>query len=240
VGGVRTHAVAIVDLSRQHGLRYWLLNGLILQGWVLAQEGAGEEGVGLMRGSAIERAGIGVGWYQVRYLCMLAETHLRLDQTEAGLRVVAEAKELMARNEDRMWQAEVIRIEGELLRQGRQAEAAEACFEDALATARRQEARSLELRAATSLARSWADRSKLLEARDLLGSVRGWFTEGLDTPDLNEAGALLDELGRKLVGKGVARGGTESPAAAAPNGSAGRDREGLIGALPSCPENNLG
>ena len=77
--GSATHAeVAIVDLSRQHGLRYWLLNGLILQGWVLAQEGAGEEGVGLMRGSAIERAGIGVGWYQVRYLCMLAETHLRL------------------------------------------------------------------------------------------------------------------------------------------------------------------
>ncbi len=151
-------------------------------------------GVALMRRSASERAGLGVGWYQVRYLCLLAETHLRLRQTEAGLQVVAEAKELVARNEDRMWEAELARIEGELLRQGGQSGAAEACFEDALATARRQDARSLELRAATSLARLWRDQGQHSEARDLLAPIYGWFTEGFDTPDLQEAKALLDEL----------------------------------------------
>jgi predicted ATPase len=191
---VRDHAEAIVDLSRQHGLRYWLLNGLIFQGWALAQEGAGEEGVALMRRSVTERAGLGVGWYQTRYLCLLAEAHRSLHQVEAGLRVVAEAKELMARNEDRMWRAEVARTEGELLRQGGELDAAEACFEDALATARRQDARSLELQAAISLARAWSGRGKRTEARDVLAPVYGWFTEGLDTPDLKEAEALLEEL----------------------------------------------
>ena len=193
-GTVRAHAATIVDLSRRHGLRYWLLNGLILEGWVLAQEGAGEEGVALMRRSASERAGLGVGWYQVRYLCLLAETHLRLRQTEAGLQVVAEAKELVARNEDRMWEAELARIEGELLRQGGQSGAAEACFECALATARRQKAKSLELRAATSLARAWSELGKPSEARDLLASVHDWFTEGFGIPDLEEAEVLLGAL----------------------------------------------
>ena len=195
VGAVRTHAAAIVDLSRRHGLRYWLLNGLILQGWVLAQEGAGEEGVALMRRSATERAtALGVGWYQPRYLCMLAETHLRLGEGEAGLRTVAEAEELVARNQDRMWEAELARIEGELLRQRGESEAAEAYFERALATARHQGAKSLELRAAASLAREWGDRGKQSEARGLLNSVYGWFTEGFDTPDLIEAKALLGAL----------------------------------------------
>jgi predicted ATPase/class 3 adenylate cyclase len=188
---VREHAEAMIDLSRRHGLRMWLLNGLIFQGWALAQEGAGEEGVALMRRNASERSGLGVGWYQTRYLCLLAETYLGLRQAEAGLGVIAQAKELMARNEDRMWQAEVARIEGELLRQGGQSDAAEACFALALATARRQDAKSLELRAATSLARAWIGQGKRPEARDLLGSIHGWFTEGLDTADLQEAGALL-------------------------------------------------
>jgi predicted ATPase len=131
---------------------------------------------------------------------MLAETHLQLGQTEAGLRVVAEAKELVARNEDRMWQAELARIEGELLRQGGELDAAEACFEDALATARRQEARSLELRAAVSLARAWSTQDRRSEARDLLAPVYGWFTERLNTPDLQEAKVLLDELASAPLG----------------------------------------
>ena len=100
----------------------------------------------------------------------------------------------MARNEDPMWQAEVARVEGELLWQDGHSDAAEACYECALATARRQDAKSLELRAATSLARAWSGRGKRSEARDLLGSVYGWFTEGLDTSDLKQAGVLLEQL----------------------------------------------
>jgi predicted ATPase len=150
--------------------------------------------VALMRRSATERAGLGVGWYQVRYLCLLAEIHLRLGNAEAGVGVVEEAKELVARNEDRMWEAELTRIEGELLRQAGRSDAAETCLERALATARHQEAKSLELRAATSLARAWSKIGKRSEARDLLASAHGWFTEGFDTPDLREAEALLAEL----------------------------------------------
>jgi predicted ATPase len=199
---VRAHADAIVELSRRHSLRYWLLNGLILQGWALVQEGTGEQGVRLMRCSATERAALGVSWYQVRYLCLLAEAQLHLGQAEAGLRTVIEANELVARNEDRMWEAELARIEGELLRHRGEADAAEACFERALAAARRQNAKSLELRAAAGLAQAWGDRGRRSEARGLLGSVYEWFTEGFDTPDLVEARALVGDLasGPSLAG----------------------------------------
>jgi predicted ATPase len=71
---------------------------------------------------------------------------------------------------------------------------AEACFNLALDIARKQSARSLELRAATSLARLWQEQRKLQEARDLLAPIYDWFTEGFDTADLKEAKALLDEL----------------------------------------------
>jgi predicted ATPase len=73
-------------------------------------------------------------------------------------------------------------------------EEVEACYREALALARRQQARSLELRAATSLARLWGDQGKRTEARELLAPVYGWFIEGFDTPDLKEARALLEAL----------------------------------------------
>ena len=196
VPAVRGHADVIVDLSQRHGLRYWLLNGLILRGWAMVQEGKGEneEGVGLMRRSASERAALGVGWYQIRYLCMLAESYLRLGRPQLDLRVIDEAEKLLARNEDRMWQAELARIQGELLRDGAPPAQVEARFERALDMARRQGAKSLELRAATSLAVSWRDRGLCREARELLAPIYGWFTEGLDTPDLKGAKVLLEAL----------------------------------------------
>jgi predicted ATPase len=194
VPAVRGHADVIVDLSRRHGLRYWLLNGLILRGWAMVQEAESAEGIGLMRHSATERAALGVGWYQIRYLCMLAESLLRLGRSQPGLRVIDEAEKLLARNEDRMWQAELARIQGELLRGGAPPAQVEARFERALDVARRQGAKSLELRAATSLAVSWRDRGLCREARELLAPIYGWFTEGLDTPDLRGARMLLESL----------------------------------------------
>jgi len=192
---VRAHADRIVNLSQEHGLNYWLLSGLILRGWALAQEGKGDEGVVLIRQTATERAALGVGWYQIRYLCMLAETYLAMHDSEAGLQVVAEAKDLMERNQDRMWQAELERIEGELLFvDGAPPTDTEARFERALAIACDQSAKSFELRAATSLARLRRDNGMIKEARDLLTPIYGWFTEGFDTPDLKDAKALLDEL----------------------------------------------
>jgi predicted ATPase len=103
----------------------------------------------------------------------------------------------VAATEERWWAAEVYRLQGVLLLQlpipdvGQ----AEACFQHALDVARRQEAKSLELRAATSLARLWQQQGKRAEAYELLAPIYGWFTEGFDTADLQEARALLEELG---------------------------------------------
>ena len=102
----------------------------------------------------------------------------------------------MARTEVRLFEAELRRLEGELrLLAGAPEAEAEACFVEALAVARRQEARSFELRAATSLARLWRDQGRRAEAHDLLAPIYGWFTEGFDTPDLRDARVLVDGLG---------------------------------------------
>jgi predicted ATPase/class 3 adenylate cyclase len=192
---VRKHADAIVDLANQHNLHYFRLSGQILRGWVMAQEGEINDGVTLMRQSAAERLALGVRWYQIRYLCMLATAHLQQRAAEDGLRVIAEAKDLVARDDEHMWEAELKRIDGELGRvQGRSAVDIETCFEQALAVARSQSAKSFELRAAMSMARLWRDQGKLDEARELLAPVYGWFTEGFDTLDLKQAKALLAEL----------------------------------------------
>jgi predicted ATPase/class 3 adenylate cyclase len=195
VPAVRAHADAIVELADRHNLGYWRVNGLILRGWAMVHEGAAEPGLALMRQNTADRAALGVGWYQARYLCMLAEAHAQLCQAELGLRVVAEARDLLARNDEHMWEGELERIEGELLRvQGASVPAIEACFARAIAGARQQAAKSFELRAATSLARLWRDRGRQADARDLLAPVYGWFTEGFDTADLKDARALLDAL----------------------------------------------
>ena len=95
-----------------------------------------------------------------------------------------------------MWEAELHRLRGELLLQQTvaQSEEAEPCFQQALAVAHRQQAKSLEVRAAVSLARLWQRQGKRREAHQLLAEVYGWFTEGFDTADLQEAKALLDAL----------------------------------------------
>ena len=161
----------------------------------MTQEGEINEGVTLMRQSARERRELGVAWYQTRYLCMLATAHLQQRAVEEGLCVIAEAKDLVARDDDHMWEGELKRIEGELGRvQDTSAVGIETCFEHALAIARTQQAKSWELRAAMSMARLWRDQGKRDEARDLVAPVYGWFTEGFDTLDLKEAKALLDEL----------------------------------------------
>jgi len=161
----------------------------------MVREGAAEPGIALMRQNASDRAALGVGWYQSRYLCMLAEAYARLGQAEPGLRAIAEGKDLVARNDEHMWEAELDRVEGDLLKvQGALRPDIEACFARAIAVTRQQGAKSLELRAVSSLAGLWRDQGRHAEARDLLAPVYGWFTEGFDTADLIEAESLLDAL----------------------------------------------
>lgn len=195
VPGVRAHAEAIVELADRHNLGYWRVNGLILRGWAMVQEGATEAGIALMRQNAADRAAQGVGWYQARYLCMLAAAYARVGQAEPGLRVIAEAKALVAANDEHMWVGELDRIEGELKQvQGASATEIETCFARAIAITRTQGARSLELRATRDLARLWHDQGRHRDACALLARAFGWFTEGFETADLRATKALLDEL----------------------------------------------
>ena len=195
VAAVHVHADAVINLADQHSLNYWRLSGLILRGWAMAQEGDVEGGLALMRQGLNDRSGLGASWYQVRYLCMLASTYLQLGDGEKGLAALAEAKDLADRNGEYMWEAEVARIGGELQRiRGAPADQVEAHLQTALDVARRQGAKSFELRAAMSLARLWRDGGRLVEARALLASTYGWFTEGFETSDLLAAKALTAEL----------------------------------------------
>jgi len=110
--------------------------------------------------------------------------------------VLAEAHTLVEQHEERFWEAEISRLRGVLLlrQTGTPQAEAEACFQQALDVARRQQAKSLELRTAMSLAHLWQQQGKRAAARDLLAPIYGWFTEGFDTADLQEAKALLEEL----------------------------------------------
>lgn len=195
VAATRAHADAVIDLADQHSLNYWRISGLVLRGWAMAQEGDPENGLALMRKNLKARDGLGASWFQVRYLCMLASTYLQLGDGDKGLTAVAEAKDLAARNDERMWASELSRIYGELQRiSGAPPGEVETYLQDALNVARRQSAKSLELRAAVSLARFWRDEGRIVEARTLLASICGWFTEGFETPDLVAAKALTTEL----------------------------------------------
>jgi predicted ATPase len=195
VAAVQAHAEAIIDLADRHSLGYWRVNALILRGWAMVQQGTIEAGIALMRQNVDDRAALGVSWYQPRYLCMLASANAQINELERGLRVIADAKKLTAASGEHLWEAELGRLEGELMQaQDGPSPAVEARFADALALSRRQGAKSLELRAARNLARLWFDRGWRLDARALLEPVFCWFTEGLDTADLRATKVLLDEL----------------------------------------------
>ena len=129
---------------------------------------------------------------------MQADVAAHLGHPEDGLQALAEAYTLMEQQEERWGEAEVHRLRGILLlRQAKTPQAeAEACFQQALDVARRQEAKSWELRAAMSLGRLWQQQGKRAEAHACLAPIYGWFTEGFDTADLQEAKTLLEELGR--------------------------------------------
>ena len=130
------------------------------------------------------------------FLALLAETSAKAGQHGAGLTLLAEALAVINDTGERRWEAELYRLKGAVLlalSAGHDAEA-ETCFRQALDIARRQQAKSWELRAAMSLARLWQRQGKRDAARQLLAETYGWFTEGFDTADLQEAKALLDEL----------------------------------------------
>jgi class 3 adenylate cyclase/predicted ATPase len=193
---VREHAEAAVALATAQGLPGWAAEGTGLRGWALALQGQGAAGLALLRQgmAALRATGAALG---VPHFCaMLADVAARLGHVEDGLRALAEALAIVDTTGARVYEAELHRLRGELLLQQTMPEAqqAEVCFQHALDVARRQQAKSWELRAAMSLARLWQQQGKRAEARELLAPIYGWFTEGFDTADLQEAKVLLAEL----------------------------------------------
>jgi predicted ATPase len=168
----------------------------VLQGWAMAQRGNGTAAVKRVRqGHAVFR-GAGQRQGEPFHLGLLAEAHALAGDIEAGLAAVAQGLAAGEATGEKMADAELYRLRGDLLRRLPQPDlsGAEASLRQAVAVARQQGTRGFELRAATSLAQLWGDQGRRAEARDLLAPVYDWFTEGFNTPDLKDVAALLTEL----------------------------------------------
>jgi predicted ATPase len=197
-------ADALITLATAQGFPFQLAGGMLCRGRVLIEQGRHEEGMRQIRQSLAAQRATRAEAGQPYALAFLARAYGQAGQGHKGQQVLDEALTLVHRTGERCYEAELYRLKGELLLQeGKSPKAqsleqrlaeAEQSFRQALAVARRQQAKSLELRAAMSLSRLWQQQGKLAEARELLAPIYGWFTEGFDTADLQDAKALLEEL----------------------------------------------
>jgi predicted ATPase len=216
VDETRRVAEELLLQAGEQGVTWWLEGGRALRGWALAQQGRWSEGVAQVREGIAGHRASGIEMRQTFQLALLAESLREGGRIDEGLAVAAEALDIVEATGERFYEAELHRLRGELLRRheagdGRASPAeraaahphdpdpselteAEACFRRALLVARRQGAKSLELRAALSLARLLRDCGQPADGHRLLATTFGWFTEGWDTQDLEDARALLEEL----------------------------------------------
>lgn len=173
----------------------WAIScGQILNGWAIGCAEHLQDGIAMMK-HGIHAAEKQVRFHSPHYHSLLAILQARAGEIQDSLSTIRKAKELIAETGEYLWYADVLRIEGELqLLFGGSTKEAEASFVQALEVARKQRAKSFELRVAMSLARLWKDQGKRDEAREFLAPVYGWFTESFDTLDLKQATALLTEL----------------------------------------------
>jgi predicted ATPase len=209
---IHARAEAAMTLATEQDLRQQLERARPLWGWALAARGYGEKGITQIRQALAADRSTGATRDRPYNLALLAEASARGGLTTAGLEALTEALALLATSGVRWWEAELHRLRGELwlqadvqspeasvhtphaVRRMPHAAEAEACFQQALDIARRQQAKSLELRAGMSLSRLWQQQGKQAEAYEVLAPIYGWFTEGFDTADLQEAKALLEAL----------------------------------------------
>jgi predicted ATPase len=180
--------------------------GAIVHGWALVEGGQGEKGVAQIHQGLADYQATGAELGRPYFLALLAEAYGKVGQVEEGLSVPAEALAQVDKTGERYYEAELYRLKGQLTLQKFQVSGsefqvqnspeseAEEYFLKAIEIARRQQAKSLELRAVVSLSQLWQQQGKQREAHSLLEEIYGWFTEGFDTKDLQEAKALLAEL----------------------------------------------
>jgi predicted ATPase len=191
------HAETELALATAQGFPFWVAGGTIVRGWALAAQGQTAEGIAQMRQGIAAWRALGASVVLSTYLATLAEVCRQVGQLGDAQHLLIEAQTLVDTTGERYWEAEVYRLQGELLVQASRGKTREAeeRFHQALGIARRQQAKSLELRAAMSLSRLWQHQGKQAEARQLLAPIYNWFTEGFDTTDLQEAKTLLEHLG---------------------------------------------
>jgi class 3 adenylate cyclase/predicted ATPase len=187
-------ARALMELAADQGFGLFTLDSLIIEG--VARLDGGEDAVEQIRRALDGRRATGNELVLPFFLTELARRFVQAGRINDAIETLQEALSRIGHTGGRLWEAEAHRVMGDLLLQRSPGalNGAEDSYQRAIEQSRQQNAKSLELRATTSLARLWRDQNKRTEARDLLAPVYGWFTEGFDTPDLREAKALLIEL----------------------------------------------
>ena len=190
--GVLDLAERLLAMAGEHGLGQSQAIGGIMHGWACAHLADIEEGLSELRRAVISHGGT----HRSYYTAVLAETELRGGHLERATAALDDAVAISDALDETFWQAGILCVQGDLIRARSAGDwrAAQDRYSEAVAIAREQRAKSLELRAATSLARLWGEQGRQAEAHDLLAPVYGWFTEGFDTADLKDAAKLLAEL----------------------------------------------
>jgi predicted ATPase len=189
-------AQELLALAEEKVASFWIERATTVQGCILASTGKPSDAVQLITSGLATAQGMGTTFWSPLYQSYLAKAHAELGQFVDAWHWIGEATRVVETTKETMFEAELYRIAGEIALKSPQPDVAkaQAYFERALSVARKQQAKSLELRAAMSMARLWRDQGKRDAPRDLLEPVYNWFTEGFDTRDLKEAKALLDEL----------------------------------------------
>jgi predicted ATPase len=188
------YADQTLALASEHGLGLFRTMALYWRGWCLAALGRADEGIPLLNAGLAALHDLGYMIGKSRRQTLLGDACRMAGQWQAAKEHLAEARRLAEETGERWFQAETIRLRGDVLLAVGDRTGAEAGYREALAIAQQQSAKLWELRAAMSLARLWCDQGERAAALDLLAPVYGWFTEGIATPVLQEAKALLDAL----------------------------------------------
>jgi class 3 adenylate cyclase len=192
--GLLQEADELLELSAEHGFAHWRVLASVARGWYLSTLGQADQGIPLLTTGLADQRAIGSALYRTHALTLLADAHRAAGQPQIGLAHLAEADRLADATQVKWVLAETVRLRGDLQALANDRLSAEASFLDAIAIARRQNAKIFELRSAMSLARLRRDQGRRAEARSLLAPIYGWFTEGFDTPVLQEAKAVLEQV----------------------------------------------
>jgi len=187
-------ADVLIALCDEHGIKGHREWGMCVRGWALAEQGLVEEGIAVMREHTDALRAKHMLVEVPYFLAVLAEMLEKAGHVDEGLATIAAALDVALGTNQPVYMAEYLRLKGELLAKGGSPTEAEACLREALTIAAHQQAKSLELRAAMSLACLWQRQGKKDDARALLTPVYDWFTEGFETVDLRAAKALLEGL----------------------------------------------